>query len=440
MGHYENIGYSKNTIYLCPTDKKHICSWEGLSDDILQHFVDEHENLLFHENEIDVYLREESENRLLFWNEEIFLVQSKIVETNLLVYLRYLGPFHLAKCINYRLQAKTKTGACISNIKSLDGAFHISVENIKVDILTLKFTILLPAKEESSLVEISTENIIETVKPTKILKEIQEEIEDSDTILDDIFPDRRLKSFIHRTHSVPVEYRKNCNVKRNYSLNLSKHNDTPICSNCKGRLLPPAYLCQDKHSVCSECHKENRCNLCGKEFTHDRNYLLEEKCRNYTYPCKYALKGCNETLTYKNILYHETNCAQCDYSCCLPGCTDTGQLFKIKEHFKIMHGSIKLHEVHIIPFPRKSCMFLVHEKGVFYCESTDDENFVKWKVQFCGPKERKYSISLKFLDKTKTEKILKKIDNKYLLQLSYDEIKKMKLKNKSPTLNIGYVY
>ncbi|KAJ8978202.1 hypothetical protein NQ317_013148 [Molorchus minor] len=57
----------KMVIYLCPTDRKYACSWEGHSSDILDHFEKEHDDLLFFINSAVIDLKTSSENMLFFY-------------------------------------------------------------------------------------------------------------------------------------------------------------------------------------------------------------------------------------------------------------------------------------------------------------------------------------------------------------------------------------
>ncbi|KAG5879692.1 hypothetical protein JTB14_006477 [Gonioctena quinquepunctata] len=98
----------KMIIYLCPTDKKYACSWEGQAEDILPHFEQEHDDLLHFNN----FLSEPSENRLFLIDEEIYLVQIRISDKMLNIFLRYLGPARIATKSTYNIILKVNYEYC----------------------------------------------------------------------------------------------------------------------------------------------------------------------------------------------------------------------------------------------------------------------------------------------------------------------------------------
>lgn len=412
-------------IYLCPTDKKYACSWEGQAEDIFEHFAQEHDDLLLQEdNVLKLDINEGSENRLMFYKNEIYLIQTKFVEGDFRILLRFLGLTKIANTITYNVVLRAEeTKDEITDLCHKDGAIVVNTKALPGDKVECTFNITGPEESDD--------------EPTPEKIDVVDEHEEHDSVGDQLDFKFEKKPFT-RTQSLNIDQRKCGVVKRNPSLNISNTSPTPVCSNCSLKLLPPVYLCEELHDVCSDCSRTRTCcSLCDKGITQERNKVMEAKCRELMYRCKYSYKGCIESHPYQDIIKHETNCGFCDYTCTIEDCNFSGSLGKIKEHFRTLHGSIKMHEVLIVKFPKNSTMFLAHEKGVFYCESFDNQQAgLTWRVRFCGPNGRKYHMKLLF-DKAKEGKYMIKKENQvYELTLTWDEAKKMKVKNKSPTLDI----
>lgn len=120
-------------IYLCPTDKKYHCSWEGHPEDILHHFEKEHDDLLHYNDTFNIDIAIPSENRLFFIGGEIYLTQILTNNQNLIFKLRYLGPEKLARKITYNLSFRISNYVCQSEyLKTTpQGFFEIDLAGLK---------------------------------------------------------------------------------------------------------------------------------------------------------------------------------------------------------------------------------------------------------------------------------------------------------------------
>ncbi|KAJ8954332.1 hypothetical protein NQ314_007120 [Rhamnusium bicolor] len=435
-------------IYLCPVDRKYACSWEGHSGDILDHFEKEHDDLLFFTNTINVDLKIPSENRLFFIDDEIYLAQTKIYEKILVIFLRYLGPEKLAAKITYTVILKIRDEAI--------GHEYISVsENCSVE---LKLELLEKFHGELECVECTF----------NISKEFNNSSSDDGVFFEDdihqehmYFPHmpiprkRSLDEYkrrnsaneqeiedgnnevtLSRSKTTNFEEIKRRNVVKRCSSSIGlgaiQENDSGLnCTNCGVILIPPIFLCPCGLNFCLKC-QSGVCKICLEKITDERNMDLEYKYNKYLHPCKYKKMGCPQKLVYSDLHQHEISCAFCEYRCPVDECSFEGQFKGVSKHLKLIHGSTKMLEVFILVFQNTSEAFLVNEeKGIFYCYTKYFPDSVLWEAKFCGPKERRFFCEIKFKDgKLKKPLLLRKIENTYSVRMSFQELKRLKLKAK----------
>ncbi|KAJ8915208.1 hypothetical protein NQ315_015431 [Exocentrus adspersus] len=441
-------------IYLCPADRKYVCSWEGHSSDILDHFEKEHDDLLFYTNTVEIDLKTSSENRLFFIDEEIYLGQTKIQDNVLGIYLRYLGPEKLATKITYTINLRSGN--------DLISPEHVSVSEKGCLEVKLK-----------SLEELYSE--VERLQCTfNITKGFGSNSSDDGVFLEDdllhqeglyfphmpllrkrSFDDGKYRSSISQssendvqesslTRSKTINYeeikRRNI-IKRagsTISLGAIQETDSGLnCTNCGVILVPPIFLCPCGHNFCLKC-KGGICQLCSEEITDERNAELEEKYNKYLHPCRYKKMGCPQKLVYSELQGHEVSCAFCEYKCPMDECSFVAQFKGMSKHLKLIHGSTKILEAFIMFFQNTSEAFLVNEeRGIFYCYVKYFPDSVMWEAKFCGPKERRFFCELKFKEgKLKKPLLLRKIENTYSVRMSFQELKRLKLKSKNAILTI----
>ncbi|PSN42254.1 E3 ubiquitin-protein ligase SIAH1B [Blattella germanica] len=88
------------------------------------------------------------------------------------------------------------------------------------------------------------------------------------------------------------------------------------CPVCRNYMVPPIYICQQRHNICSNCRpKIDLCPTCTQPFTEARNVHLENLARNMHYPCVYSEIGCVEVLPMDLITAHQILCAHRPHIC-----------------------------------------------------------------------------------------------------------------------------
>ncbi|CAH1999633.1 unnamed protein product [Acanthoscelides obtectus] len=134
------------------------------------------------------------------------------------------------------------------------------------------------------------------------------------------------------------------------------------CVICKEVLRPPIMLTQNLGNVCSTCYEE-KCEL--SQMTSLPNEPMEKILKLMKLPCRYKQKGCEETLSYEDLLTHQNSCRYRTKLCALfrfTGCDWEGNRSDFATHFKECHGD------HVINF----------ENNIFFLEtSLRDLNLVK---------------------------------------------------------------
>lgn len=440
-------------IYLCPVDRKYACSWEGHSSDILDHFEKEHDDLLFFTNTIKIDLKTSSENRLFFIDDEIYLGQTKICDNILVIYLRYLGPEKLAAKISYTINLRFGDQLISPEFVSVSeqGSLEVKLESLEevysdLEHLQCTFNITKGFGSNSSDDGVFLEDDLHHDALDFLRMPIPRK-----RSLDE----GKRKSFVSqgsesevsevslmRSKTINYEEIKRRNILKRASSNLSlgaiQETDSDLnCASCGVILIPPIFLCPCGHSFCLKC-KSGVCKLCEEYVTDERNVELEGKYNKYLHPCKYKKIGCPQKLVYTDLHDHEAYCAFCEYKCPMDECSAVGQFKNMSKHLKLIHGSTKILEAFIMVFQNTSEAFLINEeKGIFYCYVKYFPDNVLWEAVFCGPKERRFFCELKFKEgKLKKPLLLRKIENTYSVRMSFQELKRLKLKSKNAILTI----
>ncbi|KAL3277499.1 hypothetical protein HHI36_012845 [Cryptolaemus montrouzieri] len=477
------------TVYICPTDKSLQCSWEGASGDILDHFIMEHEELLLHSSEVDINLDISSENRLLFLDEEIYLIQIRIVEDILKIGLRYLGPKRLANNFSYDIVLKVDGqnyfynyfGNVPSIFDIVDGFWNIKLHFLRIlhaDLNTVQCNFSISNRNEVLEDIIPKNEVIEDKIPrNEVIEEIipknedhdnendnsrvEEDLSDLGTVIEDdeiddilnedtdilrnsvnkSFEGDALDNISTLNFSLLENSSRHC---RRYSsvmgipeeLFMEKETTGLSCSNCFINMLPPIYLCEKEHNICSDCRYES-CKICYGVVTENRNKELEDQSRKCLHLCRYHSEGCLESFMYNEIRNHEMKCSFCIYKC-IHDCTFKGKFSELCSHFKLNHSSCKIIYATPVDFPRNSEFFICDNKlGIFHCTSSTTKNSFRWVVFSLGPRDRKYSCELTFKGaRTKDVLFLKKLEDQYSLAATKEDLRKMKVKDKNAVLTI----
>lgn len=463
---------SPNVVYICPTDNRLQCSWRGSAEDIMDHFIQEHEDLLVHSSEVDIDLTVVSENRLLFLNEEIYLIQSKIENDSLKIGLRYLGPQMIAKSIFYDIVVKVDEQSYFPNyfgngpsiFEVIDGFWIINLAYLRIlhdnlDSIQCNFSISTKPEnfsvdfEEIDVPDVSNHSVnqeeaVSSDDSTVIQDDEIDEIlnEDSEPRLREnkSFEEDALDNISALNFNMLESSSRYC---RRYSsfmgipeeLFTEKVKTNLSCSNCFINMLPPIYLCVNDHNICAECRYES-CKICYGIVTENRNKDLEEYSRKCLHLCRYHQEGCMESFMYNEIRNHEIKCSYCVYRC-MQDCSFKGKFLEFHSHFKVTHPSCKIIYKTPADFPRNSEFFICDNRlGIFHCTAIFSKNNVRWIVIFLGPKDRNFSCELTFKGvRMQNVLFLKRLEDQYSLALSKEDMKKMKVKDKNAVLTItGY--
>ncbi|XP_066258201.1 uncharacterized protein [Euwallacea similis] len=479
------------TIYLCPADKKYGCSWEGASDDIFEHFSQEHEDLLYLTQSVNVSLLVPSENRLLLFDNQIYLLQTRINEGSLNIYLRYLGPDKIASKLTYDIEISA-SGVKVAkqDIEIKDGYFSVTLECIQSclgDDDSVECRLLVNGDfNPSSPISIAVESprspldYGDNERDTQTIEQDggenfrgsllnldeffgtpnegnspEDEIREKKLSLDETYrftwngysePQRKQNNSLSRSQTFTSEDRQKYGSFQRYasvrSLTAIAESDLDSelkCSNCACHLTAPIYICCSNHNICSSCFNEKKmCVICNKGITTDRNIELENKTINHNYGCINKKNGCSQKMLYPAILDHELSCIFCQYMCPVNECGLNGPFKFMVNHLKLIHSSVKLVQSFIAIFQKQQEQFLVHENmGIFYVNWSSINDKIVWKVKFCGPKTRKFFCELKFKGKNfKEPLLLTKHGDIYMRCMSLENLKSYKVKPKHSILTI----
>ena len=95
-------------------------------------------------------------------------------------------------------------------------------------------------------------------------------------------------------------------------------------------------LCKNQHVICGTCYNKlgkSKCPTCRKDFTLQKNILVEKILDSIEMDCKYKDQGCDCKITMKNREEHETECVfrtNCKYE--KDGCREILNPGEWKEH------------------------------------------------------------------------------------------------------------
>ncbi|XP_063909804.1 uncharacterized protein LOC135127288 [Zophobas morio] len=485
-------------IYLCPADKSLACCWEGCVGEIKQHFENEHNGLLFRTNNIEIDLDKLPENKLLYLEEELFLMQNCIDRDKLIVKLRYLGSNEAAAKMNYDLSIavneisyRYNPGFFSTVVPTTQGweinldclkRFHAEVKTVTCKIILEEiFTQKRRSSDtslkinnkfvESNAIDTTVAEMLHdlTFLEDKIQKlhqqKSQERTPTEESLLEMLdglaFLEDKIKSKHSGDESDDKKRESGDYMDRISQLNLSmleepfteKYEEYKneylsdslpnipeelnlSCSTCHLDMLPPIYLCANGHNVCSWC-KSKPCKLCNGTVTITRNTHLENISRTHLHQCRYSPEGCSERLLYNEVRAHEAKCNFCKYKC-MCDCPYEGKFKEFSNHLKILHSSVKIVQHPKADFPKNSELYIVHNTvGIFHCKSEIVDDFLIWRATFCGPSERQFFCEIAFKGSKYKEPIfLKRKGNVYEIRKPLAELKKNKAKEKYAVLTI----
>ncbi|RZB40143.1 Sina domain containing protein [Asbolus verrucosus] len=451
-------------IYLCPADKRLLCSWEGYASDIKQHFEKEHNGLLFHTNSVEIDLNILHENRLLHLEDEIYLIQSYVEDNKLCLTLRYLGPSEMAARMHYDVAItvggvfyKYEEGRKFSCVTPTVKGWEIDLESLEKfhgKLQALMCTVLIEDNGEirRKVSDVSLEinnSFVERNACDETEASILEALNFIDGKIERLKMDKSSDDIMDKiSHLNLTILEEPFNEGRKYSSEESRSDhlmeilpDIPeelnlSCSSCTLDMLPPIYLCINGHSVCSWC-KRNPCKICNGIITPARNTDLENISRTHKHLCRYSSDGCSEKLLYNEVRGHEARCRFCKYRCS-SGCCYEAKFQDLIYHLRILHTSVKISRTMRNEFPKNTEMYVASRSiGIFYCKSEQQGEVIAWTATFCGPKERQFFCELTFKgSKFKEPVFMKRRDNVYEIAKSVAELKKMKAKEKYAVLTI----
>jgi len=115
------------------------------------------------------------------------------------------------------------------------------------------------------------------------------------------------------------------------------------CPGCKKYMVPPIFLCEKGHNICSECRpKLEGCTICRRQLIDSRNVDLENLASNMHYPCVYKSLGCYEMLPMELISRHQVMCPHRPHICPLAQiqkvrCPWEGPRTEVQGHVKVIH-------------------------------------------------------------------------------------------------------
>ena len=82
------------------------------------------------------------------------------------------------------------------------------------------------------------------------------------------------------------------------------------CPVCLDYLQPPIFLCQNGHSVCTNCKsKLTACPTCRAIMCNTRCIVLEHIIKKIKFPCTNTASGCSKLIYLKTAKEHEILCA-----------------------------------------------------------------------------------------------------------------------------------
>ncbi|KAK9880321.1 hypothetical protein WA026_010201 [Henosepilachna vigintioctopunctata] len=459
-------------VFTCPTVRSLQCSWEGASEDILEHFIMEHEDLLLHSSEVDIDLTITSENRLLFLDGEIYLIQLIIDGNSLNIGLRYLGPKRLANNISYDIILRVEEQLYFHNyfennsslFKILNGFWTVDLNMLKLihdnlNIIQCNFSISKNFTEtdvdDNEYASPATSDNNQGDNNQIPYDNNNDDSSDSGTVIDDGEIDDILNEDVQLRQEqsdaldnmsvLNFSLLENSRYSRRYSsfvgipqgLFDEKETANLTCSNCYKDMLPPIYICVNNHNICAD-HKDESCKICNGDITENRNKDLEDYSRKCLHLCQYHIEGCLESFMYNEIRNHEMKCMYCIYKC-INNCVFKGKFSEFHSHFRVNHPSYKIVYSTPVNFPRNSEFVVFNNKlGIFHCSSSINKNSVTWIVISLGPSDRNFLCEITFKEtKARNISILRKQKEQYSVAHTKEDLKKMRVKDKNAVLTIS---
>ncbi|PSN42343.1 hypothetical protein C0J52_08526 [Blattella germanica] len=142
------------------------------------------------------------------------------------------------------------------------------------------------------------------------------------------------------------------------------------CSVCSVDLMPPIWMCESGHSICSSCCDWiSLCVICFSPITSTRNRNLEELANWAKYFCASYTRGCNARVPASLTKYHWRLCVYNIIRCpvrYIQDCNWVGTKLKAKNHIMKCHtneicweGVLKSKSLY------NECIILFLDKEVF---------------------------------------------------------------------------
>ncbi|CAH2065706.1 unnamed protein product [Thlaspi arvense] len=112
------------------------------------------------------------------------------------------------------------------------------------------------------------------------------------------------------------------------------------CPTCCEPLKKPIYQCTNGHIACSSCCKKlkRKCPFCRSHIGDIRCRAMEKVLEASIVPCRNAVYGCRETISYGDQSSHEKRCVFIRCTCPLSHCNYTGSYSDLKQHARSSHS------------------------------------------------------------------------------------------------------
>ncbi|XP_023018976.2 uncharacterized protein isoform X2 [Leptinotarsa decemlineata] len=144
------------------------------------------------------------------------------------------------------------------------------------------------------------------------------------------------------------------NVICTFNISTESQNDTPLntnllleleCPICTNYMIPPIFMCAIGHSLCGNCKQNiSMCPSCRIELKDNRNFSLEKVTDHVLFPCKLREYGCFFVGKIKELNAHELICQALDttetecYIKYLSPCNWKGRHSEVISHITKMHS------------------------------------------------------------------------------------------------------
>merc|ERR1719431_22981 len=156
------------------------------------------------------------------------------------------------------------------------------------------------------------------IEQDAILKELRENIENSNTIEEELKIEKR---------KVEEELK----LEREKVDNLKKMVECPICLDVPRK--GPIFMCSNGHFLCEKCRQED-CPTCREVMGDHKSILAVAVIENILHDCKFV--ECEQNYPFHEIEEHEKNCKHrivcCPYYSC---CTEKVSLPKLLDHLEM---------------------------------------------------------------------------------------------------------